>query len=191
VSAAGGPRRGEWVTLTAGVRVSRTWMLQHTPTLLGAYCDARTPDQRRTVAARILSAAAAEHAGPDVATPAPDPSWRAALETLDPRLASGPDWPPLALSLARAAAAGYDLRARLPVLLTAPLPDRHPARELHWRLLDDCPAALPDPPPEHPAAAGPGIHAFPRPPHLSRGGADPDRPVPPCPHDPTSGRTAP
>jgi hypothetical protein len=44
----------------------------------------------------------------------------------------------------RAAAAGYDVARRLPALAAgAPLPDRHPARELHWRLLEDCPAALP------------------------------------------------
>src|SRR3712207_7025353 len=43
-------------------------------------------------------------------------------------------------------AAGYDVPARLPALAAArPLPDRHPARELHWRLLDDCPAALSPP----------------------------------------------
>jgi hypothetical protein len=56
----------------------------------------------------------------------------------------GPDWPPLAAALTRAAAADYDIAVRLPALAAAaPLPARHPARELHWRLLDDCPDALP------------------------------------------------
>ena len=71
--------------------------------------------------------------------------WEAVAERIDPRLLLGPDWRPLSAALTRAAAAGYDVPARLPALAAAPLPDRHPARELHWRLLDDCPAALPVP----------------------------------------------
>ena len=34
--------RGDWVTLTDGVRVSRTWMTRHTPHLLAAWCGAPT-----------------------------------------------------------------------------------------------------------------------------------------------------
>ena len=104
------------------------------------------------------------------------------------------NWPPLAAALSRAHAAGYDVAARLPELAaTAPLPDRHPARELHWRLLDDCPDALPALRPIHeaPTPDGPtgnGAHAWP-----SRPSTDPPPPpfdgphrrsldpYPPCP----------
>ena len=47
------------------------------------------------------------------------------------------------MAIAHAAATGYDVEAQLPALAqTPPLPERHPARELHWRLLDACPAAV-------------------------------------------------
>jgi hypothetical protein len=138
------PRRGDWVALIDGVRVSRTWMTRHTPRLLAAWCHAGSPDERRAVAVRILQIATKLGSEPDgdhesVAHPA----WESIAERIDPRLVHGPDWSPLAAALDRAAAAGYDIVRRLPALAAAaPLPDRHPARELHWRLLDDCPAAL-------------------------------------------------
>jgi len=69
-------------------------------------------------------------------------TWAEVAAAVDPRLAAGPDWAPLAVALARADAAGYHIAARLPELAAAaPLPRRHPARELHWRLLADCQAA--------------------------------------------------
>ncbi|MGY1829030.1 hypothetical protein ACI8AA_01230 [Geodermatophilus sp. SYSU D01180] len=140
------PGRGDWVTLIAGVRVSRAWMTRHTPGLLTAWCDATTPAERRAVAVRILQIAGDRESEPDDdgdRKPA-GRSWAVLAGRIDPRLVSGPDWPPLVAALDRAAAAGYDVAARLPVLAAAaPLPHRHPARELHWRLLDDCPAALP------------------------------------------------
>ncbi|RBY81532.1 hypothetical protein [Blastococcus sp. TF02A-26] len=145
MSSASPSDRGDWVSTLAGVRISRAWMLRHTPDLLAAWCDAATAEDRRTIATRILQIAAdlesePEH-GDDAAT---DPAWRQLLARIDPRLVSGPDWLPLAAALARAEAAGYDVAARLPALAAAaPLPARHPARELHWRLLDDCAAALP------------------------------------------------
>jgi hypothetical protein len=135
--------RGDWVSLIDGVRVSRGWMSRHTPQLLTAWCEARTREQRRAVAARILRIATYLESEPDLDEPPPDPTWRTTVERIDTRLLRGPDWPPLAAALARAAAAGYDVANRLPTLAASPpLPDRHPARELHWRLLDDCPAAL-------------------------------------------------
>jgi hypothetical protein len=115
---------------------------------------ARRPSalERRRLAARILQAALQAghpaHQGggavPDTDNgTAADAAERAAAG-VDARLLRGPDWPPLAAALRRAAAAGYDVAERLPALVAAaPLPGRHPARELHWRLLDDCPAALP------------------------------------------------
>ncbi|MGX5653239.1 hypothetical protein ACWKWC_00500 [Geodermatophilus nigrescens] len=137
--------RGDWVSMLDGVRISRAWMVRHTPELLAAWCDAATAEERRAIATRILQTAAdlesePEH-GDDAAT---EPAWRQLAARIDARLVRGPDWLPLAATLARAAIAGYDVATRLPVLAAAaPLPARHPARELHWRLLDDCAAALP------------------------------------------------
>ncbi len=151
-----------------GVRIGRRWMTQHTPQLLSAWRDASTALERRRLAARILQAAlhAARQAalqpghpaGDDEAVlgtgdgTAADAAERAAAR-IDARLLRGPDWPPLAAALGRAAAAGYDVVGRLPTLAAAPLPQRHPARELHWRLLEDCPAALP---PSAPPGRRPG-----------------------------------
>ncbi|MGY1631892.1 hypothetical protein ACI784_09335 [Geodermatophilus sp. SYSU D01186] len=166
------PGDGDWMTLLGGVRVSRTWMTRHTPRLLAAWCDAPTPEERHTVAARILRIATELESEPDDGDqPAAPPAWEPVAERIDPRLRHGPDWPPLAAALDRAAAAGYDVAGRLPALATAaPLPYRHPARELHWRLLDDCPAALPIRGAQdgRPAAAGrsPGVHSPAGAPHI-------------------------
>jgi hypothetical protein len=139
---------GDWVSLLDGVRVSRRWMTEHTPSLLAAWRRAETESRRRAVAAQILQAAADLESEPttpgagveECATGA----WRVIAEQLDRGLTHGQDWPPLALALTRAKAAGYDVAARLPALAGAsPLPERHAARELHWRLLVDCPAAAP------------------------------------------------
>jgi hypothetical protein len=55
-----------------------------------------------------------------------------------------PGWPGLAAGLERAEAAGWDVTADLPRLLRqGELPDRRPARELHFRLVADCDAAAP------------------------------------------------
>ncbi|SOC46100.1 hypothetical protein SAMN05660748_0046 [Blastococcus aggregatus] len=137
--------RGDWVSMLAGVRISRAWMIRHTPDLLAAYCDAGTAVGRRTVATRILQIAADLESEPeDADDAATGPGWRQLVARIDARLVRGPDWLPLAAALARAATAGYDVAGRLPALAAAaPLPARHPARELHWRLLDDCAAALP------------------------------------------------
>ncbi|CCH87135.1 conserved protein of unknown function [Modestobacter italicus] len=137
--------RGDWVSLLAGVRISRAWMVRHTPDLLAAWCDAGTAEGRRAIATRILEIAADLESEPeDGDDAATDPAWRQLVARIDARLVDGPDWLPLAAALARAATAGYDVAAWLPALAAAtPLPARHPARELHWRLLDDCAAALP------------------------------------------------
>ncbi|RBY97555.1 hypothetical protein DQ237_00995 [Blastococcus sp. TF02-8] len=144
------PRTGrsdrDWVTLLGGVRVSWQWMTRHTPELLAAWLDAATAARRRSIAAEIVHIAAELESEPVGAEVPGSPAWEAVAERIDPRLLLGPDWWPLSAALARAAVAGYDVSTRLPVLgAAAPLPDRHPARELHWRLLDDCPAALPVP----------------------------------------------
>lgn len=136
---------GDWVMLLAGVRVSRAWMTRHSPDLLAAWCDAPTPEHRHAIATRILQVATdLESETDDVADTAVESALRELAVRIDARLVHGPDWLPLAAALTRAAIAGYDVVARLPVLAAAaPLPARHPARELHWRLLTDCPAALP------------------------------------------------
>ena len=138
---------GNWMTLLDGIRVSRQWMTRHTPELLAAWCEAATGARRHAIAAEILRVAAEIESEPVGRDNEPaDPAWEAVAQRIDPRLLDGPDWWPLSAALTRAAAAGYDVPARLPALAAvAPLPDRHPARELHWRLLDDCPAALPVP----------------------------------------------
>lgn len=144
-----GVRDDAWITLLGGVRISRRWLTRHTPDLLRAWQDAQSAAARRTIARAILHIVA-DPDGDKPPTPTPGQltlhDWRATLAAHEPRLIAGPDWAPLAATLARAQAAGYDVAARLPSLLAAgPLPDRHPARELHWRLLADCPAALPAP----------------------------------------------
>ena len=139
--------RGDWASMLAGVWISRAWMVRHTPHLLAAWCDAATAEGRRAIATRILQIAADLESEPDDTSPPPGArTWREVAERTGVPLAHDPDWLPLAAALARASAAGYDVTGRLPALAAAaPLPDRHPARELHWRLLDDCPAALPSP----------------------------------------------
>ena len=135
---------GDWVSLVDGVRVSRRWMTRHTPQLLAAWCTASSTAQRRTIARRILQVAADLESEPDDArAPSAAVAWYETAERIGAHLVLGPDWLPLAAALARAHAAGYDVADRLPALAAALLPDRHPARELHWRLLEDCPAALP------------------------------------------------
>jgi hypothetical protein len=79
-------------------------------------------------------------AGNTVSTP---DDWADLAVSIDERLAEGPDWPALAAALDRAAAAGYDVAADLPRLAYQDaLPERHPARELQYRLMADCDAAL-------------------------------------------------
>lgn len=166
--------RGDWMSLLDGVRVSRRWMTRHTPQLLAAWCDAPTAEHRRAIAARILQIAADLESEPDDADDmAAASTWRAFVVQIDARLVRDPDWLPLAAALTRAAAAGYDVAVRLPALAAAPLPDRHPARELHWRLLDDCPDALPALNPTGDLAAtaegGPIVHNGPGGPQMFRG----------------------
>lgn len=153
---------GDWVPLIGGVRVSRAWMARHTAQLLAAWCDAPTPERRRTIAVHILQAAGELESEPDDGDQLPvDRAWWATAERIDPRLVRGPDWPPLAAALSRAAATGYDVNSWLPALAgAAPLPERHPARELHWRLLEDCPAALPAAGDGHPRS-DPAVHSPP------------------------------
>ncbi len=176
------PGRGDWVALIDGVQVSRAWMTRHTPRLLAAWCDATSDEERRAVAARILQIAGGLESEPGGDREPAGRTWEVLAQRIDPRLLRGPDWPPLAAALDRAAAVGYDVARRLPALAAAaPLPDRHPARELHWRLLDDCPAAVPG----RRGADGPSTTAR-GPAHR---GVHSRTPAPQAPADPTAPRT--
>jgi hypothetical protein len=71
--------------------------------------------------------------------------WTGLAATIDERLTQGPDWPALSSALDRAAASGYDVETNLPRLAARDdLPERHPARDLQYRLMADCDSALPD-----------------------------------------------
>jgi hypothetical protein len=147
------PDESGWVSLEEGIPFSRRWLAERTPRLHKALQRARDEEQRRAIALRILRAAAdAESETPASAKePGPAHEWDAVAERIEPRLTHGSDWPLLAIALTRAAAAGYDVEAKLPGLAAAsPLPERHPARELQWRLIGDCSAAVPELPPRRP-----------------------------------------
>jgi hypothetical protein len=108
-------------------------------TAVAAHAD-RTSMRLGTQPHRYL-AAAYLHAAQT--TPAPAAiRWAEIVEAIDHRLVAGPDWPALAAALDQAAAAGYNLRINLPRLAAAePLPDRLPACELRYRLINEEPAA--------------------------------------------------
>jgi DNA primase catalytic core len=86
---------------------------------------------------------ARRHLADRVPVDAPAPvRWAALGRRIRPDLITGNDWNGLAEALDAAVVAGYDVAARLPDLAaTAALPYRQPARELHARLVADCPAA--------------------------------------------------
>lgn len=113
----------------------RDWAGGHAPGLLEAW-------QHRIVAAGDYNAGADHLRTIDTVR-----RWTPTLNDLNPALTAPHELPALAASLRRAETAGYDLANGLPALAhQAPLPPRHAGRELHFRLLIDCPAALPDPP---------------------------------------------
>jgi hypothetical protein len=108
-------------------------------TAVAAQAD-RTSMRLGTQPHRYL-AAAYIHAAQTTPTPATI-RWAEIVEAIDHRLVAGPDWPALAAALDRAEAAGYNLRINLPRLVAAePLPDRLPACELRYRLINEEPAA--------------------------------------------------
>ncbi len=100
----------------------------------------------RPAAARTHSAGASGPQPLELATQ-PAEAWRDLGRAIDPRLIAGTDWPGLAAGLERASRAGYDVHSQLPRLVArSPLPDLRPARALHYRLVDECPAAIPPSP---------------------------------------------
>jgi DNA primase catalytic core len=86
---------------------------------------------------------ARQHLAERVPVDAPAPvRWAALGRRIRPDLITGADWGVLAQALDAAVDAGYEVAAMLPDLAaTAALPYRQPARELHARLVADCPAA--------------------------------------------------
>ena len=69
--------------------------------------------------------------------------WVDVGRSIDPKLVAGADWSGLAAALDRASRAGYDVQQHLPCLAArSPLPDVRPARALHYRLVDECAAAI-------------------------------------------------
>jgi len=129
-----------WVTLAEGIEFSQAWLDDRAPRLHRAWRRARTERQRRRYAARILRVA------DQAEREEPADSWIEIAHQIHPQLTHGPDWARLAAALSRADAAGFDVAANLPRLAeSSPLPDRHPARELHWRLLVACEGAAADP----------------------------------------------
>ena len=90
--------------------------------------------------------------------------WQTALAALDPRLLDDPHLPALAAALDRVALTGTNIAATLAYATSRqPLPDQHPGRALHARLIDVCPAAtiplsqLPHPTPRPPARPAPEL----------------------------------
>jgi len=75
--------------------------------------------------------------------------WVDVGRSIDPKLVAGADWSGLAAALDRASRAGYDVQQHLPrVAARSPLPDVRPARALHYRLVDECAAAITPMPPQ-------------------------------------------
>jgi DNA primase len=69
--------------------------------------------------------------------------WAPLGRDIDSRIVDDQHWPALAAALDRAAAAGYNAQTHLPRLAAQPpLPTAHPARALHYRLVDECEAAV-------------------------------------------------
>jgi len=69
--------------------------------------------------------------------------WVDVGRSIDPALVAGADWSGLAAALDRASRAGYDVQQHLPRLAArSPLPEVRPARALHYRLVDECAAAI-------------------------------------------------
>lgn len=159
------PDDSGWVSLEEGIRFSHRWLVERTPRLHEALQRARNGEQRRDIVLRILHAAAYSESETRAGAEDPGPAneWDAVAERIQPRLTQGSDWPLLVVALSRAAAAGYDVEAKLPGLAAAsPLPERHPARELQWRLIGDCPAAVPELPARRPV--DPTTRSAPEPP---------------------------
>jgi hypothetical protein len=103
--------------------------------VLRAYADAEQTSRQAALAHGYLCAPAA--------VTLPGPQWRELCSTIDPRVTADAHWPVLAAALDRVAAAGVDVRKALDEIARGrELPEHHPARALHYRLLDVSDAAI-------------------------------------------------
>lgn len=86
-----------------------------------------TPDPDRGAAARTVAGQ----------------RWAGAVAAVDPRLLQDAHYPALAAALDRVDLIGVDASASLrTAAASGPLPEQHPARTLHSRLVDVCPSAI-------------------------------------------------
>ena len=126
--------------------------LGETPRQTSAFAAA-APARPAGLPAGDTAAADAARARPDandIAEQWAGDVWLDVGRAIDPRLVQGGGWKPLAAALDRASRAGYDVQQHLPRLATRePLPEHHPARALHYRLIQECDAAITPRP--HPA----------------------------------------
>ena len=122
-----------------------------------AYTHLTNPTHRSAHRPEQLPAApSAQHqlvpGGPATARPSVQPQpvattlagqrWQRTCQQLDPRLLTDPHWLALAGALDRVDLAGTDVTVTLTQALAGgALPARHPARELHYRLVQACSAA--------------------------------------------------
>jgi hypothetical protein len=84
-----------------------------------------------------------EHRAPAGAPPNLEQWAPVVYELAGPAVLEDPAWPRLAEAINRANEARWDVQNGLPRLVTQhEMPHRHPARELHYRLMIDCPAAM-------------------------------------------------
>ena len=84
----------------------------------------------------------------DTALPGTSPAtaWAQLVESIEPDLIRQPEWAALAAAITRAHAAGYDVENNLPRLANeTPLAPQHSARDLHYRLVTEVPAAATTP----------------------------------------------
>jgi DNA primase catalytic core len=104
---------------------------------------ARRPARQPALAA---AAGPARAASPPGTHADPIHIWQPLADSIDPKLTCEPDWPSLATAIARAHAAGYDVDQHLPrIAAKQPLPEQHPARELHYRLINEVPESVTTP----------------------------------------------
>lgn len=88
--------------------------------------------------------------GTVTSTPQREQLWSALARDTDPRLVTDPHWPVITAALHRiAAAAGDPLAVLQAALQTGPLPEDHPGRSLHYRLINLDPAAATPAPKGH------------------------------------------
>lgn len=117
---------------------SLTYTALTTPSLTGAPAASTAPTLSVDPAPQIASLPADPE---PVAATVAGQRWLQTLADLDPRLLADPHYPALAAALDRVELAGANVTASLEAATAAPLPDKHTARTLHYKLIDVCPAA--------------------------------------------------